>query len=85
MRRIGEMTTLHDRAKSYTEVGAVCLGIQEGDVRATPLYMVPRLMDAELQRPHEQWWMELRPVARMLAQPGPAYFRKMEAEGSNRQ
>ena len=85
VRRIGEMTTLRDRTKSYTEVGAVCLGIQEGDVRATPLYMVPRVMNAELQRPHEQWWMELRPVARMLAQPGPAYFRKMEAEGSNRQ
>ena len=85
VRRIGEMTTLQHRAKSYTEVGAVCLGIQEGDVRATPMYMVPRLMDAELQRPHEQWWMELRPVARMLAQPGPAFFREMEAEGSNRQ
>lgn len=84
VRRIEEMTLRH-QAKSYAEVGAVCLGIQEGDVRATPLYMVPRLMDAGYQRPHEQWWMELRPVARMLAQPGPAYFRQMEQEGSGRQ
>lgn len=25
--------------------------------------------DLEIQRPQEQWWMKLRPVARMLAQP----------------
>lgn len=80
VRRIEEMA-LRRQAKSYAEVGAACLGIQEGDIRSTPLYMVPRLMDAELQRPYEQWWMELRPVARMLAQPGPAYFRKAELEG----
>ena len=83
VRRIEEMALRH-QAKSYAEVGAFCLGIQEGDVRATPLYMVPRLMDAELQRPHEQWWMELRPVARMLAQPGPAFFRRAASEGAGR-
>ena len=83
VRRIEEMALRH-QAKSYAEVGAVCLGIQEGDVSATPLYMVPRLMDAELQRPHEQWWMELRPVARMLAQPGPAFFRRAASEGAGR-
>ncbi len=81
VRRIEEMA-LRRQAKSYAEVDAVCLGIQEGDVKATPLYMIPRLMNVELQRPHEQWWMELRPVARMLAQPGPGYFRQTESGGA---
>ncbi len=30
-----------------------------------------RLVDVDHQRPREQWWMELRPIARVLAQPGP--------------
>lgn len=77
VRKIEEMAVKHN-AQSYKEVGAACLGIQEGDVTATPLYMIPRLMNAELQRPHEQWWMELRPVARMLAQPGPGFFRQTQ-------
>ena len=83
VRRIEDMA-LHSQAKSYAEVGAVCLGIQEGDVQATPLYLIPRLMDTEHQRPHEQWWMELRPVARMLAQPGPGYFREAGQDESAR-
>ena len=70
VRRIEEMTQ-RQNAASFSEVGAICLGIQEGDVNATPLYRIPRLMDEAHQRPLEQWWMELRPLARMLAQPGP--------------
>jgi len=31
-------------------------------------------MDEVHQRPLEQWWMELRPLARMLAQPEPGFF-----------
>lgn len=68
-----EATAEKTDAKSYTEVSASCLGIQAGDVTATPMYMIPRLMDEQFQRPHEQWWMELRPVARMLAQPNPGF------------
>ena len=79
VRRIEEMT--HQQgAKSFSEVGAICLGIQEGDVNATPLYRIPRLMDEVHQRPLEQWWMELRPLARMLAQPGPGFFKQAERE-----
>ena len=40
----------------------------------------PGLMDEERQRPLEQWWMELRPLARMLAQPGPGFFKQAERE-----
>ena len=77
--RIEEMTQ-RQNAASFSEVGAVCLGIQEGDVNATPLYRIPRLMDEAHQRPLEQWWMELRPLARMLAQPGPGFFKQAERE-----
>ena len=79
VRRIEEMTQ-RQNAASFSEVGAICLGIQEGDVNATPLYRIPRLMDEERQRPLEQWWMELRPLARMLAQPGPGFFKQAERE-----
>jgi 6-phosphofructokinase 1 len=79
VRRIEEMTQ-RQNAASFSEVGAICLGIQEGDVNATPLYRIPRLMDEGHQRPLEQWWMELRPLARMLAQPGPGFFKQAERE-----
>ncbi len=79
VRRIEEMTQ-RQSAASFSEVGAICLGIQEGDVTATPLYRVPRLMDEVHQRPLEQWWMELRPLARMLAQPAPGFFKQSEQE-----
>ncbi len=79
VRRIEEMTQ-RQSATSFAEVGAICLGIQEGDVTATPLYRVPRLMDEVHQRPLEQWWMELRPLARMLAQPAPGFFKQTEQE-----
>ena len=79
VRRIEEMTQ-RQNAASFSEVGAICLGIQEGDVNATPLYRIPRLMDEVHQRPLEQWWMELRPLARMLAQPGPGFFKQAERE-----
>lgn len=57
------------------EAVAACLGMMHGDVVFTPLYEVPRLVDEEFQRPKNQWWMELRPIARMLAQPGPGFHR----------
>jgi 6-phosphofructokinase 1 len=38
----------------------------------TPLEDVPRLMNRKDRRPLDQWWMALRPIARILAQPGPA-------------
>jgi 6-phosphofructokinase 1 len=28
-------------------------------------------MDYEHSRPRRQWWMDLRPIAKILAQPGP--------------
>jgi 6-phosphofructokinase 1 len=51
--------------------GAAFIGLQGGKVALTSLEELPRLGDSEHQRPKQQWWLELRPIARILAQPGP--------------
>ncbi|GIV76836.1 6-phosphofructokinase [Litorilinea aerophila] len=60
-------------ATHHAEAPAVCLGLQHGAMQVTPLEQIPRLMDERYQRPREQWWMSLRPIASMLAKPDP-YF-----------
>ena len=49
---------------------AVCLGLVNDTITSTPLYTLERTVDQRYQRPHQQWWMQLRPLASMLAQPG---------------
>jgi 6-phosphofructokinase 1 len=49
----------------------VCIGFEAGKIQFTPMEDYPRLVDSEFGRPKEQWWMDLRPIARVLAQPGP--------------
>lgn len=56
---------------------AACIGLVEGGIRLTDLADIPRLMDMEHARPKEQWWMSLRPIARMLAQPAPHFYPDM--------
>lgn len=46
-----------------------CVGMVNGRYRFTPLEEIGRLMDAANERPKVQWWLELRPIARVLAQP----------------
>jgi 6-phosphofructokinase 1 len=38
-------------------------------VQFTDFEELPRLMDEKHERPREQWWMELRDVARALGRP----------------
>ncbi len=59
--------------KGETDESAASIGLLSGDVQFTSLYEIPRLMDEKTQRPKEQWWMGLRPIAKMLAQPGPGF------------
>lgn len=66
---------LEEQASS-PEPGAACIGLVGGEIRFTDLEEVPRLMDWEHRRPKRQWWMDLRPIARMLAQPGPQFFQR---------
>ncbi|MBX3050734.1 MAG: 6-phosphofructokinase [Caldilineaceae bacterium] len=59
--------------KGEADESAAAIGLLAGDFHFTPLYEIPRLMDEKSQRPKEQWWMELRPIAKLLAQPGPGF------------
>jgi len=57
-----------------------CLGMQGSKYHVTPLEEIIRRYDAKHERPKEQWWMDLRPVAQMLAQPGPQYHQQLDDE-----
>ncbi|GMQ78479.1 MAG: 6-phosphofructokinase [Anaerolineae bacterium] len=50
---------------------SACVGQKGGRLLFTDLEDIPRLMDRYLRRPKIQWWLDLRPLARVLAQPGP--------------
>jgi 6-phosphofructokinase 1 len=44
------------------------IGMQNGHVKIRHLAEMPALADAAHRRPLEQWWLELRPIARLMAQ-----------------
>ena len=44
------------------------IGLQSGRMTFTSLGDLPRLVDRELNRPKDQWWLDRRPIARLLAQ-----------------
>lgn len=54
-----------------TEPESACAGLQHGQIVFTSFDRMSRLMDWEKHRPREQWWLGLRPIARVLAQPAP--------------
>ncbi len=56
---------------SKTPPPAVAIGLQGGRVEFTNLEDLPRLTEDKFQRPKNQWWLELRPIARIMAKPGP--------------
>lgn len=47
------------------------IGLVGGEFILTPMEDLNRMMDSDLARPKSQWWMDLRGIARMLAQPAP--------------
>jgi 6-phosphofructokinase 1 len=50
---------------------AVSLGMTQGSMLFTPIEQVMHMADQSFQRPKQQWWMNLREIAQMLAKPGP--------------
>ena len=59
-------------AAEHNRVDVISIGVKEGQLRPFDLQDLARVVDMDHQRPRNQWWMELRPIARILAQPGPA-------------
>lgn len=45
------------------------IGLQKGRVEFIDMARWPELVDAVHQRPVKQWWMNLRPIAKMMATP----------------
>jgi 6-phosphofructokinase 1 len=50
------------------EPASAAIGLLQGAYRFTHLDDIPRLLDTEHSRPRQQWWMDLRPIARILSQ-----------------
>lgn len=50
---------------------SACIGQIGGSLVFTNMEDVPRMFDMEKKRPKKQWWMDLRPIARILAKPAP--------------
>lgn len=46
------------------------IGLQGREIRFHKLEDFDRMADLSLQRPKEQWWLSIRPIAKILAQPG---------------
>jgi 6-phosphofructokinase 1 len=47
------------------------IGMQSGQIRFHEIGDLPRMSDLTHSRPKEQWWMEMREIASLLAQTGP--------------
>lgn len=52
--------------------GGHFIGLQAGKVVFTTLDDLPRMVDKDYKRPKNQWWMDIRSIARTLAHPGPS-------------
>jgi 6-phosphofructokinase 1 len=50
-----------------TQPGSYMCGLVNGQVQFNPLNKFYELGDDELQRPNQQWWLKIRPVATTLA------------------
>ncbi|MFC2037407.1 6-phosphofructokinase, partial [Chloroflexota bacterium] len=62
---------IEEAGERVSRVAAV--GLQAGGVEFTSFEELPRLMDRKVQRPKEQWWLAIRPIARIMAQPAPQH------------
>jgi 6-phosphofructokinase 1 len=69
---------LIDEAEAGTDA-ALAIGLNDGIIEFSELEALRRQVDAEHQRPKSQWWMDLRPIARVLAQSGPSESAKKSA------
>lgn len=47
------------------------IGIESGGIQVHNIEEMMRMVDPQHQRPLKQWWMDVRPLAKVLAQPGP--------------
>jgi 6-phosphofructokinase 1 len=58
-------------AAHHRRTDVMAIGLAAGRVQTLNLRDFPGLVDVEHQRPSQQWWLDLRPIASILAQSGP--------------
>ena len=59
-----------------TSTRSAFVGLEEGTYRYHDMRDFERMVDLKYNRPKEQWWLVLREVASLLAQPGPGVASK---------
>jgi 6-phosphofructokinase 1 len=64
---------LIDQAEAGTS-NCAFIGLHGREIKFHDLEDFPRMIDPHFQRPKQQWWMDLRPIARVLAQSSPEYY-----------
>jgi 6-phosphofructokinase 1 len=57
----------------HSDTISASIGLVNGTIGFTNLDELPKLMDRRYRRPKIQWWLELRPIAKVMAQPGPEH------------
>lgn len=77
-RLAAECITFLTREASKGSQRVAAIGWKGGKVSFTGLEDLPRLIEKGARRPKEQWWLELRPIARILAAPGPQVTAEQE-------
>jgi len=55
------------------EPAGAFIGIEAGGINLHSLEELPKLVDKENQRPKQQWWMDLRSIAKLMSQPMPSW------------
>ena len=61
---------LIENAQTHETISAF-IGIEAGDIQIHPIEDIAYACDQVNQRPKKQWWLDLRPIAKVLAQPAP--------------
>ena len=69
---------LIDQAQS-PEPASAFIGLEAGGIAMHSLEELPKMVDKENQRPKQQWWMDIRPIAKLMSQPMPSWQMETEA------
>jgi 6-phosphofructokinase 1 len=63
---------LIEQAQSSEPDGAF-IGLEAGGIVMHSLEEMPKMVDKDNQRPKQQWWLEVRPIAKLMSQPMPSW------------
>jgi 6-phosphofructokinase 1 len=69
---------LIEQAQS-SEPESAFIGLEAGGVVLHALEEMPKMVDKENQRPKQQWWLDVRPIAKLMSQSMPSWQLEQEA------